>query len=371
MKRFMIFLALLGVTGLGPRAQDYFEVPDVPTDLPAGGTTFLPWDIVDNSAGVYAVAAPLPPNTPVDAVHLLPTGDWLLSVEVPTDLGGTTWDPRDVFLWDGAVLYAAYPPYAGAVGLIPPGSDVDAAFLDPSGAVVVSFDVPTTVGATTYDPADLIRYNGVAFDAVPYFDASAAGIPTTTNLTAAGLRGLLTILSLDVPTTVGIATFLPGEVLSWNGGALGVFDPQPGWPVERSSRVNALTFDATPFGTNPGADLRLTVERLGAAMLRLTWTASDCGGGIDTGIYQGSIASLHLPIPVYDHTMIDCTDSFPFLQANIPLPAGDAYFVLSAHNDPSGEEGSYGLDNPSVGPAVERPVGLATCVPVQALSCPS
>ena len=68
-------------------------------------------------------------------------------------------------------------------------------------------------------------------------------------------------------------------------------------------------------------------------------------------------------------TLIDCADDFPFLQEEVPLPAADAYFLVVPHNDASGEEGSYGLDQ--LGGAMnERPVGAARCVPVQALGCP-
>ncbi len=47
----------------------------------------------------------------------------------------------------------------------------------------------------------------------------------------------------------------------------------------------------------------------------------------------------------------------------------DSYFLLSAHNDPNAEEGSYGTDK--IGFVfTERPVGAATCVAMQALGCP-
>ena len=76
--------------------------PDLWRDLPAGGTTFLPWDIVRNDAGAYGLPTSLPPLTPVDALHRLGSGDWLVSVEVTTTLGGVDWDRRDVFLFTTA-----------------------------------------------------------------------------------------------------------------------------------------------------------------------------------------------------------------------------------------------------------------------------
>jgi hypothetical protein len=371
MRRFLLYLVILGGVGADAWAQpNYFEVPDVPTDLTGSGpVTRLPWDIVLNSDGLYSVAVALPPTTPVDAIHQLPTGDWLLSVPIPTNLGGIDWSRRDVFLWDGDLLFEPYPPYDGAAAQIPLGSNVDAVFVDPTGAVVVSFDVPTTIGAVTYEAADLVRYDGISFNAIPFFDASAAGFPPEADLTAADRSGLLTVFSMHEPTTVGTFTALPGELLSWNGVALGLFDPQPAWPVDRSSRVNALTFPPTPAGTSPGNIATLTVDRLDAAQLLLVWTASDCSGGEGTAIYQGTLASLHLPVPVYDHQSIDCNDTFPFLQESITLPAVDAYFLVVAESNSAGDEGSYGTDN-RAGVMTERPVGATTCQPLQVLSCP-
>ena len=81
MSRLWLFLGVLGLAGLPALAQPpYVAVPDVAPDRPAGGTTFLPWQIVQNNGGVYGVAASLPPNTPVDALHRLGTRKWLLSV---------------------------------------------------------------------------------------------------------------------------------------------------------------------------------------------------------------------------------------------------------------------------------------------------
>ena len=89
MKRVQMFLVVLAFAGSAVLAQpSYYECPDVATDLPAGGTTYLPWDFVRNDAGVYSLPTSLPATTPVDALHQLGNGDWLISVEVTTTLGG-------------------------------------------------------------------------------------------------------------------------------------------------------------------------------------------------------------------------------------------------------------------------------------------
>src|SRR5881296_1363186 len=97
--------------------------------------------------------------------------------------------------------------------------------------MILSFDIPTTIGAVTYDPADLVQFQrtgplcsnwmivGLAFDA----SAAAPPVPITTNVTGADERGALTVLSFDVPTTLGAATFMPGDLVSWNGAAFALF----------------------------------------------------------------------------------------------------------------------------------------------------
>ena len=366
MRRLLMFLVILGVAGSVALAQpSYYECPDVATDLPAGGTTFLPWDFVRNDAAAYSLPTSLPAPTPVDALHRLGTGDWLVSVEITTLLGGVDWDRRDVFLFTTAGTFVAFPPYGGAVPLIPEGSNVDAAFVDPgSGFPVVSFDAPTTIAGTTYAPADLVLYIGGGF--APFFDAAFAGIPPTANLNSADTRSGLIVFSLDVPTTVAGTTYLPGELISWDGILLASFDPQPAWPVFRSSRVDGLSFLADPGVVPP----TITVTRIGAGTLRISWTVSSCAGGGDYGVYQGT-----LPVPVgYDHTSVDCDDGGTTFQEDIPLPGVNSYFLVAPHNDVNNnnaafnDEGSYGTDN-FAGVMTERPVGIATCAANQVLGC--
>ena len=73
MKRHWLLVILLALTCVTVEAQTvYFESPDVATNLPEGGQTiFVPWDIVKNDLGSYAVGTSLPAPAPLDAVHRL------------------------------------------------------------------------------------------------------------------------------------------------------------------------------------------------------------------------------------------------------------------------------------------------------------
>lgn len=357
---------LLTVSGPAaiPQVPPYFEVADVPTSV--SGATYMPSDIVRNSMATYSLAASLPAGVTIDALHLLDGGDWLLSVDVPTNLGAATWDPRDVIRWDGAAGFTPFAPYAGALPQIPSTSDVDAVFVDHTGAVVVSFDVPTTIGSSTYQPADLARYNGSTFDPAPL---TLPGIPTSANLVAADRLGMLLVLSFDVPVTLGSDTYLPGDLATWTGHSLVPFDAQPAWPGTHSSAVNALTFHPSPAagtsapGEFPGSPRShgLVVDRLTDGMLRLSWSASDCAGGVNTGIYQGTMGAW------YSHTAIACSDPFPYLQEDVPTPAGNAYFLVVPYNTVH-QEGSYGVRHAG-GVVSQRPRGTVVCQPDQVLAC--
>jgi hypothetical protein len=179
MKRLIPLLVVLGICGPPAMAISFHESADVPTDLV--GTTYLPWDVVRNDSGSYSLAMSHPPGTPVDALHQLCDGNWLMSVEVPTQLSFTEFEARDVIHFDGANYSAFF--CGGQVG-IPGGAVVDAAFLvgGDQGDLVLSFDVPTdlsSIGGNVYDPADLVRFTSTgaacfnwSVAVAPSFDAS-------------------------------------------------------------------------------------------------------------------------------------------------------------------------------------------------------
>jgi len=362
MKRTWIVLLLLALAGVGAQAQpSYHEVADVPTDLGLG--TYPPAHVVRNSAGVHSPELVFPQDITPDALFQTAGGDWLLSPSATTDLGGTDYDPRDVVSFDG-LTYSSYPPYGGAVGQIPAGSNVDAVLLDPgSGHVVVSFDVPTTISGTTYDPGDLVLYTGI-FEPVPFFDASAAGIPPEVNVTAADIREPRLVLSVDVP--FGSPPILPGQLLGWDGSILTTFDPQPAWPSNRSSHVEGLSFLPDPGGI--GDSLR--VSRLGAGQLRLQWASSSCAGGRNFGIYEGTLGVW------YSHGKIDCEDAAPGNEEDIPLPGGSTYYLVVPHNDhlnanyAGSDEGDYGESRAGVLTAPRPPAPpVDACVANHLLGC--
>ena len=233
-----------------------------------------------------------------------------------------------------------------------------------------------TLGPFTFDPADLVRYrrtgaacgNWALAAANPDFDASAAGvgIPTSVNTLDAARVGPLRIFSLDVPADLGppgIVTYLPGQIVSWNGVAFALYEPLAGWPL--SSTVDGLSTVGNPGLVAATLFVNKTVfPQLDLSDVILVWAASCSEGASDYGIYEGTIGAW------YSHTAVDCADGGAPLTEQITPAAGSRYYLVVPRN--TLVEGSYGQKRTSP-PLVftERPVGAAQCVAVQTLTpCP-
>jgi hypothetical protein len=293
MKRLILLLAILALLGPPAVAQRTLYVsPDVPTDDPGGsGITFMPWDVLAYKAGAYTPFPVLsfPPQTAVDALHKMDRpGHWLFSVEAPTELppgSGVWFQPDDVIHFDGAIFTAWF---VGSAAGVPPGVNVDAVFLfqDDFGFLVLSFDVPTTIGAVTYDPADLVQYQAGTFSL--YFDASAAGagVASSDNVTGADESFGLPVLAMDVPSdlmpSTGPITYLPGQFAEWDGVNFNLYDALGGWPL--ASEVDAVTCQGNPGRVydrvvyqNP---IRLSKPSPFVGPITITWAAS-CSAGAE------------------------------------------------------------------------------------------
>jgi hypothetical protein len=369
---FAVVAAAIGVARAAPPAVAF--TPEVPTDDPGGGgTTFTPADVILFSAGAYTPAPlfTIPGSPAVDALEKMDKpGSWLFSVEVPNDLGGifaTPVDPRDVVRRDSAATYSFF--FCGAAVGIPVGSRLDAIYLEggDTGNLVVSFDVPTTIGTTTFDPADLVRFKptgpgcgdwtigapALAFKA----STAGAGIPTSTNLIGADRIGGKLVFTLDVPTdlapSLGPTTYVPGNLIAWDGASFSMFLALPSWPIR--SLVADIAGPANPGRIPP----TLHIDKSSTpGNIVLTWAASCSEGGTDFGIYEGSIGSW------FSHTAKLCHDAPPTLTEDITPAAGSSYYLVVPHN--GAEEGSYGLAT-----AGERPPGATVCQPVQTITpCP-
>jgi hypothetical protein len=364
------FLAF--ASGLTRAATPVYITPDVPTHETLGGTDLLPWQIVKYDGVAYTVALSIPGNPAVGDIHRMDKiANWLFVVEAPNDLAGalpSPADPRDVVRFDGATATYSLFFCGESLGVpIPSGVRLDA--LDMSGgdagALIVSFDVPVTLGAFQFDPSDLVRYvhsgpgcSGWTLAAAnPEFDASAAGIGinTSSNVIAAARAGAQTLLSFDVPTDVGppgVTTYTPGKIVAWSGAGFSLFQALSGWPI--ASGVAGLTWSGNPGRVPP----TIHVDKAGAS-ITVSWSTSCSQGADDYEIYEGSIGVW------YSHTSKVCTDTGHDLKETFAPAAGSDYYLVVPRD--AVEEGSYGTNSGGV----ERPVGAAQCVTPQIITpCP-
>ncbi|UCF68888.1 MAG: hypothetical protein JSV80_06260, partial [Acidobacteriota bacterium] len=235
-----------------------------------------------------------------------------------------------------------------------------------------------------FEPADLVRFSplgpgicpGAGFGLVaanPYFDASVSGpgVPLSTITDGGDGPANKLVLAFDVPTDIppfaGPAAFRPGQLVEWNGILLtySVFENLTGWPI--SSIVDGVSCGGTPGRVDPPG---MTVVKAATPPdIVLTWPGSCASGAQDYGIYEGTLGSF------YSHTLIDCNDAPPVLTEQITPGAANHYYLVVPYNVCGSVEGSYGRCSPGVCLAGnERPIGTATCQPVQTIptapACP-
>lgn len=375
-------LIVLLASGVVAAQPTLYVSPDVPTT--PDGATYLPWEVIEHDPGgaPYSLEFVLLGRPAIDALHKMDAPDnWLFSFDAPTDLGGVLTsfaEPRDVVRYE-AGPYSMFFDGDCVTPAVPLGSKLDGVHLlgSDSADLVVSFDVPTTLGATTYLPSQLVRYQRTSgppcgwtlagleadFTFGTYFPASA-------KITGVGRTGARWILSIDIPVDVGPpgpVTRLPGQIVSTDGTTWSLLDDlqasgTPGWPI--SSVVDALSCEANPGRIDSVTHQWITMDK-DLPSVTINCPASCASGGTRYGLYEGSIASLRTGI--YDHAKKSCLESCPgsitFDPAN-----GDRYFLVVPHN--GSQEGSYGLDSN----LAERPQAVsasARCMAVQNLTpCP-
>ncbi len=378
MKRAIVLLMLLGLAEPAAAAQPIYFTPDVPTDNPNDPTdVFLPWEVIRyvpaSVTPEYRRVLRLPDGTPLDALHRMGrAGRWLFSVETATMLPpgspvGTVFEPEDVFLYyafDDPPSYTMF--FDGSARGVPRGSNVDAVFLvgGDAGTLVLSFDVPTTIGGVTYEAADLVRYTPAGFGM--YFDASASGggIPDSTNVVGADVCGksptgarAVTALTFDVPTdlspSAGPPTYVPGELAFWDGATYGLLVTFPAWP--RSSIIDSISCQGPPGRAYDRTlyPYPIAIDRssLVAGNLVVRWTGSCASGAWDYGIYEGNLDTLRTG---FTHKAKTCTDVGQDLREEITPQNANAYYLVVPNN--GADEGSYGVTSAGA----ERPQPAAS-----------
>ncbi len=213
-----------------------------------------------------AMSAALPPAVELDALDFVsPTEAYFSLAEdalLPGAIGNESFADEDVIAWNGAFFSLLWD--GSAEGL---AANVDVDALD-VGSVVplqlfLSFREPATLPAVgTVQDEDLVEFQqGLGFVALA-FDGSAASVPAGADLDAVNLRQTdQWLLSFDVPGTIGALTFDDGDLVAWDP-LSSVFDPTP-WFAAASqgapAYVDLVSVEATP-GQVPVELLSFSIE---------------------------------------------------------------------------------------------------------------
>jgi hypothetical protein len=191
------------------------------------------------------------------AFHQRADGSKLLAFDITVQLpGAVTAFVGDVVRWDGTAFSKVFD---AATRGIPRGTAVDAVAERPSGNLLLSFDVPVSLGTTHVSPDDLVEWDGARFTLV--YDGSAAGIPAGTNLWAVHERPDGTLL-LGFDATIA----LPGGVLA-----------RPDRVVSYASGTYALAFDGATRGLMPGMAIDALAEQAGDLLVSPDVTLTSAG----------------------------------------------------------------------------------------------
>jgi hypothetical protein len=337
-------------------AQEFTFAVDVPAQF--GAAYYLPNQLVKRSAsGTFSVALDGPAlglgaGVRINAQTAMSQGVILFSPNVPFTAGGNTYTPRDVVYSDGASLslWVSYPS-------IPPGVKIDALALDYFGQMYLSFDVPVTIGATTFMPNDLAVDNGGTLSLA--YSGSALGFPAGSDVCGFEIivnsPGNDSFFMFRTPTKIGGTTYLPMQIVKCSSGVFSLYFDGGG--AAAGVIGTDFSFPAAPGAVPetpglPGTPLRVAKS---GSNLQLTWGESCVSDGNDYGIYRGTLGSW------YSHTPVVCSTGGATSQTVTPGSGGEYYLAVPLNGLWEGNYGSssYGNIEPSASPC--RQYQWATC----------
>ena len=324
-------LALLSAAPHAAAVQYYLAV-DVPTTL--GGITYTPSQILRVTDGVYAVELELETGTAhVAAMLRTPEGPWLLTPSDTIVTDEVTVETRDIILDDPVNETVSFALHGSSAG-IPAYAAIDALLYDPvTDQIAISFDVPVRLGMVDYGPSDLVAI-GAGFSLL--WSGATYGVPASANVIGAEMdsAGRL-VLSFDAPVTLGATTFLPGQLVAWDAGTgFSLYAADPFWPPSSLAASFSFLPAAGEVPDGGAGSVPLTVAPAPGGDLTLSWGASCAGTDTDYAIYEGILGA-----PFNSHVPVTCSTGGATTWTFTPSP-GDRYYYVVPRNGVT--EGSYG-----------------------------
>lgn len=324
--------------------QEFSFAVDIPTNL--DGNFYFQYQIIDHSTGTYSptfdgTSYGMGPLVNINACAKLldDSGDWLFSIDVPfiDSVGGITYQTCDIIHFSqSSGLFSLYLD-GGTLGLTN-DVNIDTIAIEGTGDLIVSFDSPTTVSSTTYQPYDLALVSGGTLSKI--FDGYTTGIPLL-----AGICGLDImyngdyIMTFDVPVSLSGSVFFPGDLVLYDGATFSLYFHESTFPL--GSNLNGINLEfmspgRVPDGYDvPGTQLMLAKNSTAIGDIDLTWDTSCLTTVSDYSIHEGTIGNW------YSHNSINCSTGTN--SATITPGSGNTYYLVVPLNEQF--EGSYGVDS--------------------------
>ena len=134
----------------------------------------------------------------------------------------------------------------GAIGMVgfgdlPDSADVDAVHGLPNGDVLFSLETSIVLGGQLYRPSDVIRFNGANWS--KEFDGVAEGLPIGVNIDAIAMSGETLLFSIDIDATIGSASVNDADVIAFSGASFSVFLSAANSGIEHAADIDALHLD--------------------------------------------------------------------------------------------------------------------------------
>ena len=188
-------------------------------DATLGGLSFTDKDLAeyDESAEIatlYLDGAAHGFTQDVDAVHVLTNGHLVLSTVGTATIGGVAAENEDLLDYD---------PVAGTATLLFDGSalftsgstDVSAVHVKDNGHLILSNEYSATLGGLAFEPNDLVVYDPMANTATMLLDGSAVGLAGWINAVHRTDDGHL-VLSTELPATLGGLSFTEDDLVDYD-----------------------------------------------------------------------------------------------------------------------------------------------------------
>jgi hypothetical protein len=324
------FLALVGAGGTA-RGQEFTFSVDVPTDLQ--GTLFMSTQTIDYSpvgSPNYVLqfnGSGIEEHASVDALTLLPDGDFLFSTDATFTDGVAEYSPSDVVHYDGAT--GTFSLYLSGLALgMSETANIDALGFDATGRLTLSLSAPENIGGTDFEFNDIavvdngtlaVLLSGVALGFQP--DLNVTGYDHAADGTD--------LFVFEIPVTLGLVDFTRSDIARHDAGTWSVLFHDPAFPPDSASRDFSLPcvwprFPGTLFVGKPGGATEVSWTTGAIGLFDLV--RGDLGELRSTG--GDFTAALDAIAPVGDVCMADDTLFSAIVDLKADPASGEAYFYI-------------------------------------------